>query len=97
MFENKVVDLGKIQAGRARNVLFQNIDYKGDIIGVKTSCGCSKAKIDASSGNIEVSFKPEGVPYHLKGEGQYSTQKYITVRYMDNTSEVLTIKAVVYE
>lgn len=97
MFKNKLVDLGKIKAGKKVEFIIENSDYANDITRIKPSCGCTSSSLDNKTGNIKVVFKPEAVPYHLKAQGYYNVTKFITVFYYNGSTDILSIKASIYE
>lgn len=97
MFKDKLIDIGRVKAHKTAEVVFRNSDYAQNIVGVRGSCGCTNTTLDKDTGDIHVKFKPSSVPSHLKFQGKYMTSKYIHVTYSDGSTEVLILKAEVYE
>jgi len=92
-WEQSRIDLGEIGTGR-RSVYFKANVPLDDVRNVRTYCGCSVPKVDHD--HIRVDYTPGPVPYHLRGQGWYETEKRLWVDYADGTVDELSFSAKVH-
>jgi len=97
--------LGVIPEGKKMNMVYKMVsssktvkrtpDGKGFLI--TASCGCTVAAFNEKSGTLNVEYVPSKVPVHLvqAGQNRYTTTKYITVKYTDDTEDKLSFSATV--
>jgi len=102
MWKEKIIDLGEIVAGKDANyeIIFEWMgEGEMPVREIKSSCTCSKSEVSYDDKSIKVEYKPKEFPIHLRRDGRnfFFTQKTITVTYKDNTIDVLSFKAKVYD
>lgn len=60
-----------------------------DIVSAKPSCGCLNVFVRGT--DLDVMYRPDSVPRHLRGKGYYESMKHISVMYSDGSKDLLTI------
>lgn len=97
MWLRKEIDLGELYAGIKYTVIFQ---YVGDITVSKITpgCSCTKAKWNPQTKEVVITYKPTGIPPHLKalGKSSYTANKKVTIEY-NNSVDILTFTSQVIE
>lgn len=95
-WKNKEIDLGNIESRKSYNVTFEYVGNK-EIRRLTSSCGCTKPKLDNNI--VKVTYQPSPVAKQTKDAGMnyYSSRKYVTVYFTDNTNSVLLVKAKIFD
>lgn len=89
----KTIDLGKVKPHKKYKAIFESVKEL-DIVTITTSCGCTTNKpYNKNTKTLEVTFKPDNVPVHLKHLKEQEVSKRVRVYYKDGGSEVLNIIA----
>lgn len=88
MVKNKLCDFGDVSEG---SVLKHRFSGSLPILSAKGSCSCVSVRVIGN--DIDVVFKPDDVPYHLRSQGYYDSTKYISVVYGSGVKDMLIVKA----
>ena len=92
-WKNKTIDLGKVKPHQKYKAIFESVKEL-DIVTVTTSCGCTTNKpYNKNTKTLEVTFKPQNIPVHLRYLEEHKVSKRIRIYYKDGGSEVLNITA----
>jgi len=92
-WEQIKINIGEQRVGKKKVITFKPLGELKEIASMVSSCGCSTPK--QVGNNIEVSYTPGSIPYHLVQQGFYTTTKKITITYKDNSKDVLSFTATV--
>lgn len=84
--------IGDVKVGVKTVIKFKAVNIS-KIRTLQSSCGCSTPRYDEETKEIIVSFTPNPIPRHLRGQGYYKATKTITVAYVDGTKDVLSFTA----
>lgn len=96
-FETNFIDLGEAVPKTVVKATFHYIGESiDDIVKIKHSCGCTSSKINKENNSVEVTYKTESVPKHLKELGYFTPTKNVKATFADGHTEVLTFKVRVY-
>ena len=88
------IKIGLSKVGIRRIIKFQAVGTLPEIRKIASSCGCSQPTYISESNSIEVAYKPNPIPKHLRGKQSfYNSTKTITVYYVDGTKDVLTFSS----
>ena len=99
-FEKNDRDIGRVKVGVTTTITFNMLpEATKKIIGFQVGCSKCMKGLQLGQTGIEITFKAEAIPVHLKMEGikKYNINKSARVFYEDNTSETLRILGIVYE
>lgn len=96
MWDKTVFDFGKVKPKTKINAEFT---YGGTkkIKEIKASCGCTLVDYKKGSNICKLEYTAADISNHLKREGhnEQTITKSVTVKYDDNTEEMLYIRGVV--
>jgi hypothetical protein len=87
--------LGRLPAGKMVEAKFEALPNIPKIQTMTSSCGCSVPKFDGVFLNLK--FTPDYVPLHLKPQGEYETNKHVTIFYETGEKEIVTFSAKIYD
>jgi len=96
-------ELGNVFENTSHEIIFKMTGDKTiarNAIGaykITTSCGCSDAVWNEATKTLQVDFRAGEVPVHLRTQGQrgFTSTKYITITYSDDTTEKLSFTATI--
>lgn len=91
-WKSKVIDLGVIQAGMAKTVVFKATNTIPLIKEINAYCGCTSPSYDKNKKELKVVYNNSKIPNQV--QGPQSITKRIDVVYEDDSVDVLTIKAI---
>lgn len=85
------IRLGEISQ-KTKVVVGKDFNPEKKVKSIKPSCGCMTVKYDDTTNRIILTFKAGEVPQHvMQRQGYQSINLYLTVFYMDNTSERISV------
>jgi len=90
-------NIGIVYVNRKVDIYFYDNKELPVIKSITSSCGCSSANYDVETKRLSVNYKPGSIPTHLLNQGYYTTTKYITVTYEDDSKDILSFTAKVYK
>lgn len=90
-WEQTYIDMGRDFTMSKVTFVFQGLEGMKEIRKFNPSCGCTNYSFDKKSKKLSVVLNTGKIPPHLKDEGYYTITKFISVVYMDDTIETLTI------
>ena len=91
-WKNQVIDLGVIQAGKAKTIIFKATNSIPLIKEINPYCGCTAPSYDRNKKELKVTYSNGKIPNQV--QGPQSITKRIDVVYEDDSVDVLTIKAI---
>jgi hypothetical protein len=91
-WKNPTVNLGVIQAGTPKKVVFYSLPTMPTIEKVTPYCGCTTTNYNKEKGELVITYSNSKIPMQV--QGPQSISKRIDVLYTDGLTEILTIKAV---
>lgn len=99
-FDTTHRSLGRIQSNKMYHINFPYDNTVADISSIEVSCGCTGASNSRLNREVVISYKPDSVPHHLKGQGFYYARNYATVTIVTTNGETipitLTFEATIY-
>ena len=94
-------NLGRVKAGKRQEITYPYDSTVQAIGSIDLSCGCSGASHQPINREVVISYTPQPVPQHLRGQGHYYTRNHATVSVTLNTGDtvplVLSFEATVYQ
>lgn len=91
-WKNPTVNLGIIQAGKAKKIHFQALPNIPEIAKITPYCGCTTSSYDKKKKELVITYSNSSIPNQV--QGPQSVTKRIDIQYVDGNIEVLTIKAI---
>ena len=89
---NPEYNLGIIKAGSPKKIIFKGKTTMPTILQVIPYCGCTTTNFNKETKELVITYSNARIPDQVKGA--QSITKRIEIKYEDNTSEILIIKAV---
>lgn len=91
-FVKNKIDLGPLTENSSKTFTFSLIDNEGipEVLSFSSSCNCTKVKFDERKGLLKGVYKAGSIPFHIRHKSIPKVGK-ITVKFDDNTSEILEI------
>ena len=90
-WKNPNMNLGVIQAGTPKKVVFQGLANIPKITQIIPYCGCTASHYDEAKKELTITYSNAKIPPQVQGPQPIS--KRIDVTYDTGTTDVLTIKA----
>lgn len=99
-FEFTHRNLGRIKSGRKYEIRYPYDETVSTVSDISLSCGCTGASHYPISREVVLSYVPQSVPLHMKGQGYYTSRNHATVNMTLNDGSTfpltLTFEAIVY-
>lgn len=87
------INLGTLKENKSYSFEFESIE-KLDIASTKPGCGNCTSLQGYRDNKLKVTYKSNGIPYHL-GKSEQPVNKTITITYQDGTTEVLSFSGII--
>jgi hypothetical protein len=92
-WKNIHISLGILKENKSYSFEFEsNKDL--DIASAKPGCGNCTSLQGYRDNKLKVTYKSNGIPYHL-GKSEQPVNKTITITYQDGTTEVLSFSGII--
>jgi hypothetical protein len=91
-WKNANINLGVIQAGKAKKITFEALPNIPEIVSITPGCGCTSTDYNKKTKELIVIYSNSKIPNQVQAPAQ-TISKSIYITYDTGLSEVLTIKA----
>lgn len=91
-WKNNIVNLGVIQAGLPKKVIFEGVSNMPNIEKIHPYCGCTTTSFDKENKVLTITYSNKPIPVQVKGP--QSVTKSIDIKYNTGETETLYIKAI---
>lgn len=90
-WKNPIVNLGIIQAGSSKKIIFEGLPNMPEIVEIIPYCGCTTTHFDKVKKTLTITYSNSKIPPQV--QGPQSVFKRIDVTYDTGFTDVLIIKA----
>lgn len=88
---NPTINFGTIKRNKTKEFIYQGLPTMPSISKITPACGCTTVKYTPETKEMRVIYKSGEMPKHILGDSM-DVLKFIRVRYVDGTEEVLHLK-----
>jgi hypothetical protein len=92
-WKNTHISLGVLKENNSYSFEFESIE-KLDVLSAKPGCGNCTSLEGYKDNKLKVTYKSNGIPYHL-GKNKQPVNKTITITYQDGTTETLSFSGII--